>query len=100
MSLIAPSHSAYVDYLDDRVARLIPAAVRPARLPYSEQHYAPFHGLDWWDPDEDAAASILSAIIRGNDDSHPSARDHLVQGFTWARAVERLPTILDDAGLR
>lgn len=100
LSLIAPRHSAYVDYLDDRVARLIPAAVRPARLPYSEQAYPPFHGLDWWDPDEDAAAGILTAIIRGGDTGHPSARDHLVQGFTWTRAADRLLAILDDAGLR
>lgn len=100
LSLIAPRHSAYMEYLDDRVARLIPAAVRPARLPYSAQHYAPFHGLDWWDPDEDAAAEILSAIVRGDDDARPSARDHLVQGFTWARAADRLLAILDDAGLR
>ncbi|CAO3450620.1 hypothetical protein [Azospirillum argentinense] len=100
LSLIAPRHSSYLDYLDDRVARLIPAAVRPARLPYSAQHYAPFHGLDWWDPDEDAAADILTAIIRGDDIGPPSPRDHLVQGFTWTRAAERLLAILDDAGLR
>nr|WP_246653942.1 tetratricopeptide repeat protein [Azospirillum formosense] len=100
LGLIAPRHSAYVDYLDDRVARLIPSAVRPARLPYSEQAYAPFHGLDWWDPDEDAAAAILTAIIRGDDTGLPSARDHLVQGFTWTRAADRLLAILDDAGLR
>ncbi|TWA58832.1 glycosyltransferase involved in cell wall biosynthesis [Azospirillum brasilense] len=100
LSLIAPRHSSYMDYLDDRVARLIPASVRPAGLPYSTEHYAPFHGLDWWDPDEDAAAGILSAIIRGDDSGRPSARDHLVQGFTWARAAERLLAILDDAGLR
>ncbi|WP_188263200.1 tetratricopeptide repeat protein [Azospirillum tabaci] len=100
LGLIAPRHSAYVDYLDDRVARLIPAAVRPARLPYSEQAYPPFHGLDWWNPDEDAAAGILTAIIRGGDTGPPSARDHLVQGFTWTRAADRLLAILDDAGLR
>ncbi|MFC5357973.1 tetratricopeptide repeat protein [Azospirillum himalayense] len=100
LGLIAPRHSAYMDYLDDRVARLIPSAVRPARLPYSDQPYAPFHGLDWWDPDEDAAADILTAIIRGGDAGLPSARDHLVHGFTWASAADRLLTILDDAGLR
>ncbi|MBB3268522.1 Flp pilus assembly protein TadD/glycosyltransferase involved in cell wall biosynthesis [Azospirillum sp. OGB3] len=100
LSLIAPRHSSYVDYLDDRVARLIPAAVRPARLPYSEQAYPPFHGLDWWDPDEGAAADILTAIIRGGDTGPPSARDHLVQGFSWTRAADRLLAILDDAGLR
>lgn len=100
LSLIAPRHSAYVDYLDDRVARLIPVAVRPARLPYGDQSYPPFHGLDWWDPDEDAAADILTAIIRGGDTGHLSARDHLLRRFTWTRAADRLLAILDDAGLR
>ncbi|QCO17384.1 hypothetical protein D3869_19280 (plasmid) [Azospirillum brasilense] len=100
LSLIAPRHSAYVDYLDDRVARLIPSAVRPARLPYSERAYPPFHGLDWWDPDEDAAADILTAIIRSGGTDHPSARGHLVEGFSWSRAADRLLAILDDAGLR
>lgn len=100
VSLIAPRHSAYVDYLDDRVARLIPAAVSPARLPYSDQPFPPFHGLDWWNPDEDAAVSILTAIVRGNDSDPPSARDHLAQNFTWAQAADKLLAILDDAGFR
>lgn len=100
VSLIAPRHSAYVDYLDDGVAHLIPAMVRPAHLPYSEQPFPPFFGLDWWDPDEDAAANILTSIIHGGDTGHPSARDHLLQNFTWAGAADRLLAILDDAGLR
>ncbi|WP_286192251.1 tetratricopeptide repeat-containing glycosyltransferase family protein [Roseomonas genomospecies 6] len=98
LGLIAPRHSAYVDYLDDRVARLIPATVGPARLPYSDQPFPPFHGLDWWSPDEDAAAAILAGILRG--DVLPSARDHLLQRFTWSRAADRLLAILDEAGLR
>ena len=100
LSLIAPRHSAYVDYLDDRVARLIPAAVRPARLPYSERSVPMFHGLDWWDPDEDVAAGILTDIIRGRDAERPSARDHLLQRFTWDQAADRLLAILDEAHLR
>jgi len=100
LSLIAPRHSAYVDYLDDRVAHLVPATVGPARLPYSEQPFAPFHGLDWWLPDEDAAASILTGIIRGDTRELPSARDHLLRHFTWRQAADRLLAILDEAGLR
>ena len=98
LGLIAPRHSAYVDYLDDRVARLIPATVGPARLPGSDLFYPPFHGLDWWNPDEDAAAAILAGILRG--DGLPSARAHLLQNFSWSRAAGRLLAILDEAGLR
>ncbi|WP_448205820.1 tetratricopeptide repeat protein [Azospirillum sp. sgz302134] len=100
LGLIAPRHSAYVDYLDDRVARLIPAKVAPAFLPYSDQPFPPFHGLDWWNPDEDAAAAILAGILRGDDAGRPSARDHLLQNFSWGRAADRLLAILDEAGLR
>lgn len=104
LSLIAPRHSAYVDYLDDRAARLIPAKVGPALLPYSDQPFPPFHGLDWWDPDEDAAAAILACILDGDDRGDgagcPSVRDHLLQHFPWSRAADRLLAILDEAGLR
>ncbi|MDQ2101732.1 tetratricopeptide repeat protein [Azospirillum isscasi] len=99
-SLIAPRHSAYVDYLDDRIARLIPARVGPALLPYSDQPFPPFHGLDWWNPDEDAATAILAGIVRGDGVGEPSARDHLLQRFSWNLAADRLLAILDEAGLR
>lgn len=104
VSLIAPRHSAYLDYLDDRYARLIPATIGPALLPYSDQPFAPFHGLDWWHPDEDAATAILTGIIRGDDRAAgaapASARDHLSQHFSWGQAAERLLAILDEAGAR
>ncbi|WP_372400548.1 tetratricopeptide repeat protein (plasmid) [Azospirillum sp. HJ39] len=62
--LIAPRHSAYTAYLNDSVAHLIPCTTGPALMPYSDAYYPPFHGLDWWHPDEDAAADILARIIR------------------------------------
>lgn len=98
LGLIAPAHSAYLDYLDEGVARLIPSAVGPARVPEREGFHPPFHGLDWWVPDEEAAAAILGGIIRGGD-RLPSARDHLKR-FTWERSADRLLAILDEAGLR
>ncbi|HEY0835844.1 MAG TPA: hypothetical protein VGE72_18215, partial [Azospirillum sp.] len=100
LGLIAPRHSAYVDYLDDRVAHMIPAAVGPAHLPGRAEFYQPFHGLDWWNPDEDAAAGILAGIIRGTDAEPRSARARLLERFTWERSADRLLAILDDAGLR
>lgn len=103
ISLIAPRHSAYVDYLDDRHARLIPATVGPALLPYSDQPFPPFHGLDWWHPDEDAATAILTGIIRDDDRAGAapaSARDHLSRRFSWTRTAERLLAILDEAAAR
>lgn len=100
LGLIAPSHSAYVDYLDTKVARMIPARTTPALLRGNQDSWsASFFGLDWWDPDEDAAAAILTAIISGRDDHLPDARHHLLSRFTWGQATDKLLTILGDAGL-
>ncbi|PWC40442.1 tetratricopeptide repeat protein [Azospirillum sp. TSO35-2] len=96
--LIAPCHSAYTTYLDDRVAHLIPCTTGPALMPYSDVHYPPFHGLDWWHPDEDAAADILSRVIRDPDGERRDAARHLMDNFTWDAAARRLLDALDGVG--
>jgi Flp pilus assembly protein TadD/glycosyltransferase involved in cell wall biosynthesis len=96
--LIAPRHSAYTAYLNDRVAHLIPTTVGPARMPYSDDYYPPFHGLDWWHPDEEAAVDTLSRIIRDPDGEHRDAARHLVENFTWDAAARRLLNLLDGVG--
>ncbi|HYC03490.1 MAG TPA: tetratricopeptide repeat protein [Azospirillaceae bacterium] len=98
LELIAPAHSAYLDYLDASVAHLVPSKVGPARQPYSSLPPKAFFGLDWWEPDEAAAAAILRHLLRG-DAVRRSARDHLARRFSWAQAAERLSGILRDAGL-
>jgi Flp pilus assembly protein TadD/glycosyltransferase involved in cell wall biosynthesis len=96
--LIAPRHSAYTAYLNDEVAHLIPCTTGPARMPYSEAYYPPFHGLDWWHPDEDAAADILSRVIRDPDGERRDAARHLRESFTWDAAAHRLLDALDGVG--
>lgn len=98
LGLIAPAHSAYLAYLDEGTARLIPSSVAPARPREQTEFYPPFHGLDWWVPDEEAAAAVLTGIIRGGD-RLPSAQDRLAR-FSWERSADRLLAILDEAGLR
>ena len=98
LTLVAPRHSAYVDYLDDTIAHMIPATVGPALMP-GGGYYPPFHGLDWWTPDEEAASDILRHIIRG-DGAPKSARARLLERFTWQGSASRLLAILDEAGLR
>jgi hypothetical protein len=97
LGLIAPRHSAYEDYLDDHVARLIPSRVVPARQPYSGESWAPFFGLDWWEPDEDAACATIAAIVQGRDSTLPNPRRHLLEGFGWERAATRLRHLLEEA---
>ena len=89
LELIAPRHSAYTTYLDDTVAHLVPAHPAPALAPYK--------GLGWWNPDEDAAAGTLAGIVAGRAPPRP-ARDHLLGRFGWPAATARLAGILDEIG--
>ncbi|WP_431857332.1 tetratricopeptide repeat protein [Azospirillum sp.] len=98
LQLVAPRNSAYLEYLDDEVAHMIPCAVGPAHLPYSTDPWPPFHGLDWWEPDEQAAAAVIRSILDGCDGPPKDARTRLLQRFTWSQATERLLAVLRDAG--
>ncbi|WP_247892187.1 tetratricopeptide repeat protein [Azospirillum sp. Sh1] len=96
--LIAPRHSAYTAYLNDEVAHLIPCTTGPALMPYSSAYYPAFHGLDWWHPDEDAAAEILSRVVRNPEGERRDAARHLTETFTWDAAASRLLDVLDGVG--
>ncbi|WP_434625441.1 tetratricopeptide repeat protein [Azospirillum sp. B2RO_4] len=96
--LIAPRHSAYTAYLNDEVAHLIPCTTGPALMPYSSAYYPAFHGLDWWHPDEDAAADILSRVVRDPEGERRDAARHLMNSFTWDAAASRLLDALDGVG--
>lgn len=99
LGLIAPAHSAYLDYLNPSVARMIPATIAPARQPYVDAPYPPFFGLDWWQPDEDAAVAIVEAIVRDRDVALPDASGHLMANFTWGQAAHKLRDILSAEGM-
>lgn len=90
LRLIAPRHSAYTAYLDDGIATLLPANLGPALPPY--------RGLEWWNPDENAAADAILRAIAGADAPQRSARDALVHGFGWPQAATRLCSVLHAIG--
>lgn len=90
LTLIAPRHSAYTAYLDDRTAHFIPAPTTPAGGPYA--------GFDWWTPDEEAAVDLLRRIIRSPTEHRRSAREQLLGGFTWEQATRRLIGLLEECG--
>ncbi|WP_298377025.1 tetratricopeptide repeat protein [Azospirillum sp.] len=98
LQLIAPAHSSYVDYLDDGVARMIPCTIGPAHLPNSHEPWPVFHGLDWWEPDEDVAAEFLHRVIHDQDGRPRDARTRLLERFAWSQAADRLLSILCDVG--
>lgn len=94
LSLIAPRHSAYTAYLDDTVARLIPARPVPAAIQDDTGLARLFASATWWEPDEDAAVAAVQAAVA----AHPgprSARPRLA-AFTWDAAARRLLALVGE----
>lgn len=90
LGLIAPCHSAYLGYLDESVAAMIPCRTVPG--------YPPYVGIEWWEPDEAVAAEIVAGIVRGRSGPAPSARERLARDFNWSRSTDRLLGVLREIG--
>lgn len=90
LTLIAPRHSAYTAYLDDDVALMLPARPSPGRAPYC--------GLEWWSPDEEAAADTIARVVRQGLVLPLSARERLATRFTWEQAGAKLIEVLRSVG--
>ena len=86
LTLLAPDHSAYRSYLNGRVAHMIPSRVTPGLDGY--------RGRDWWTPDEGEASRLLRAVIDDPAGTRRSARDHLLDHFSWGSAARRLIDLL------
>jgi len=97
LRLIAPRHSAYLEYLNDDIATLVPSREAPAISDDDPWEHEFFIGANWWYPDEDGAVAAIRAAIDGRDAPRASARDHIASQFTWEQATERLVEILDEA---
>lgn len=92
LQLIAPRHTAYLTYLTDDEAHFIPAPSGPAtfegQLGIEDRIF--FDGLNWWNPDEDAAAELIRAIAGSKAAPKRSPKDRIAAQYTWAKAAERL----------
>ncbi|MET0553823.1 MAG: hypothetical protein ABW221_12345 [Vicinamibacteria bacterium] len=93
---VAPRHSAYVEYLTDADAELLPAAPVAARFEgrMGAEDRVFFDGLRWWEADEEAAAAALRGLVRGTAPPRPSPRDRILSTYGWDRASVRLLGIL------
>ncbi|MGH7454862.1 MAG: tetratricopeptide repeat protein, partial [bacterium] len=49
LHVIAPNHSAYMAYLDDSVARMIPAKTTPVKFKMRDGTHKLFRGAKWWE---------------------------------------------------
>ncbi len=96
LRLIAPMHSAYTAYLDASVARMIPARLVPARLDGGGRVGPPFEGMEWWEPDEEAAGEAIREALSGADHGSPTPRARIAADLTWEKATDRLIAILDE----
>ncbi len=99
LKLVAPRHTAYVEYLCEDEAAFIPAPLAPAtfegELGIEDRVF--FDGLSWWNPDEDAAADVIRRIVDGDDTvtGHaPGAR--LASEYAWPRVARQLLEVMGD----
>jgi glycosyltransferase involved in cell wall biosynthesis len=92
LQLIAPKHSAYLTYLNEEEAYLIPAALRPARFEgkMGLADWAWFAGLRWWEPDEDAAVEIIHSIVHDRAAVKRSPQSRIARDYTWEKAAHTL----------
>jgi glycosyltransferase involved in cell wall biosynthesis len=92
LELIAPRHTAYVEYLREEEVTFLPA--RPAPFSCEGRTGAEdellFHGLSWWDPDERAAAAAIREIVGGRASAKRSPATRIAREYTWERAAREL----------
>ena len=96
LGLVAPRHTAYVEYLRDDEVEFVPTWPAPfrseGRMGAEDELF--FRGLSWWDPDEDAAVEIVRRIVDGRSEkASPGAR--LAAEYTWERSARKLLAALD-----
>jgi glycosyltransferase involved in cell wall biosynthesis len=97
LRLIAPRHSAYLDYLDAGIASLVSAREQPAITESGSWISELFKGASWWVPDEAEAVDCIRRAVEGRDATAASARDRIAGRYTWEAAAKRLIEIIDEA---
>jgi glycosyltransferase involved in cell wall biosynthesis len=97
LQLIAPRHSAYLDYLEADDALWIQArrtsAVIEGRTGAEDRRW--FDGACWWPPDEDAAAGIIRSVLDERARTR-SPRDRIRREYGWESAAARLRDVLEE----
>lgn len=97
LRLIAPAHTAYLDYLEHGDAEFIPSALVPARFDgfIGPEDSVFFEGLSWWEPDREATAEILRGAIDGTRARQPPPSARIASTYTWDAAARSLLEALD-----
>ena len=93
LQLIAPGHTAYLDYLNDGIAYLIPAMPQEVKMPDDAATAGLFAGAHWWEPDQGEACALIRGIIDGRVETKQSGRATLSK-LSWSQTAERLERLL------
>lgn len=100
LHLIAPKHSAYVTYLDESVAQMVPSRAISADFNGRRELGRLFEGSEWWEPDEETAVECIRQAIRTAGEGSPTARARISRDFTWEKSARRLIEILEELHTR
>ncbi len=97
LRLIAPRHSAYLEYLDDSTATWLEARLVPAQAASDPWIGSHFEGQDWWQIDPEA----LVALLRQENARPPGiaptgARARMQARYSWPRSARRLLDLIDE----
>jgi len=95
LQLVAPEHTAYLDYLNDEIAFMIPANLVPAGFPDDPALDKLFAGAQWWQPNAEELCATMGNIIAGTATAKRSARN-AVTGLSWSSTAELLEQLLLD----
>jgi glycosyltransferase involved in cell wall biosynthesis len=93
LQLIAPRHTAYLDYLHDDIAHLVSVQSVKASFPEDPATEELFAGARWWEPDQDELCATFRMIIDGKEEKKSSARNELSK-LSWANTANMLEQII------
>ena len=93
LQMIAPRHTAYLDYLDDEIAYLIPVVPQEASMPDDPETEKLFAGAHWWEPRQDQSCAIIRDIIDGRAELKQHGRAALSK-LSWSQTAERLEQLI------
>ena len=98
--VIAPYHSAYLDYLDDSRAFLI--TKNPKAPAQQDNNLGRLYGnANWWNPDFDEAVEVLREAVNNKqlaEQKRQNLNKYVWDNLTWDKQVGKLINVLVSRG--
>lgn len=93
LQLIAPRHSAYLDYLHNGIAHLISACEQEAVIRDDPGAARLFEGACWWEPDLNEASEIICNVVNAKAPKRQLARASLSK-LSWVNTAQRIEELV------